>query len=83
LKLVAIPFYDEVKALLLLYSLPDSWDNLVMVASNTASANNILKFDYVVSIILNEEIGKKITEETSSGNTLNVEIRGRQKERSK
>ncbi|KAH9315861.1 hypothetical protein KI387_024488, partial [Taxus chinensis] len=54
-----------------------------MVVSNTTSANNILKFDDVVTIIMNEEIYKKITEETSSGNALNVESWGRKKERSK
>ncbi|KAH9297217.1 hypothetical protein KI387_028899, partial [Taxus chinensis] len=59
------------------------WDNLVMAVSNTTSANNILKFDDVVSIILNEEIHRKSTEETSSGNALNVESRGKQNERSK
>ncbi|KAH9304745.1 hypothetical protein KI387_009149, partial [Taxus chinensis] len=47
LKSVDIPFDDEVKELLFLCSFPDSWDNLVMVVSNTTSANNILKFDDV------------------------------------
>ncbi|KAH9328620.1 hypothetical protein KI387_000728, partial [Taxus chinensis] len=59
------------------------WDNLVIVVSNTASINNVLKFDDVVSIILNEEIRRKSTEESSSGNALNVESRGRKKDRSK
>ncbi|KAH9330747.1 hypothetical protein KI387_002855, partial [Taxus chinensis] len=83
LKSVAIPFDDEARELLLLCSFPDSWDNLVMAVSNTTYANNILKFDDVVSIILNEEIRRKSTEESSSGNALNVESRGRKKERSK
>ncbi|KAH9298526.1 hypothetical protein KI387_030208, partial [Taxus chinensis] len=75
LKSVDIPFDDEVKALLFLCYLPDSWDKLIMVVSNTTYANNILKFDYVVSIILNEEIRGKNTDESSSGNALNVESR--------
>lgn len=83
LKSVDIPFDDEVKALLLLCSFPNSQDNLVMDVSNTLSANNIFKFDYVVSIILNEEIHRKSTQESSFGNDLYVEKRGRQKQRFK
>ena len=64
LKLVDISFDDEVKSLLFLCSLINSWDNVEMTVSNTTSANNILKFDDVVSIILNEEICRKSIEET-------------------
>ncbi|KAH9291692.1 hypothetical protein KI387_043122, partial [Taxus chinensis] len=59
------------------------WDNVEMTVINTTSANNILKFDDVVSIILNEEIQRKIIEESLSRNDLNVKIIGRKKERSK
>ncbi|KAH9316990.1 hypothetical protein KI387_018759 [Taxus chinensis] len=83
LKSVDIPFDDEVKELLFLCSLPNSWDSLVMTVSNTLYVNNILKFDDVVSKILNEEIHRKSTEESSSRNALHVESRGKKKERSK
>ncbi|KAH9329144.1 hypothetical protein KI387_001252 [Taxus chinensis] len=83
LKLVNILFDDEMKELLFLCSFPDSWENMVMVVDNATYATNILKFDDVVSIILNEEIRRKSTGELLSGNALNVKTRGRQKERSK
>ncbi|KAH9309219.1 hypothetical protein KI387_037130, partial [Taxus chinensis] len=61
----------------------NSWDNLVMVVSNTTFATNIFKFDDMIGIILNEEIHRKSIGESSSGNALNVESRGRQKEKYK
>ena len=53
-----------------------------MVVSNSVSGSNTLKFDDVVGVILSEEMGRKITGETS-GNALTMESRGRQRERGK
>jgi hypothetical protein len=78
---VNVDFDDEVRALLILCSFPESW-SLVMVVSNSVSGSNTLKFDDVVGVILSEEMRQKITGETS-GNALNMENRGRQKDRGK
>ena len=51
-----VDFEDEVKALLILCSLPKSWNGLVMVVSNSVSGSNTLKFDDVVGVILSEEM---------------------------
>ena len=51
-----------------------------MAVSNYVPSSNTLKFDDVVSVILSEEMRRKITGETS-GNALTMESRGRQKER--
>ena len=75
-------FNDEVKALLILCSLPESWNGLVMDVSNSVSGSNTLKFDDVVGVILSDEMRWKIISETS-GNALNMENRGRQKDRGK
>jgi hypothetical protein len=75
-------FDDEVRALLILCSLPERWNGLVMVVSNSVSSSNTLKFDDVVGVILSEEMRWKITSETSS-NVLNMENRVRQKDRGK
>ena len=64
-------FDDEAKALLILCSLPESWNGLVMVVSNSISGSNTLKFDDVVGVILSEEMLRKITGETS-GNVLDM-----------
>jgi hypothetical protein len=53
-----------------------------MAISNSVSSSNTLKFDVVVGIILSEEMRRKSTGETS-GNVLNMENRGRQKDRGK
>ena len=73
-------FDDEVRALLILCSLPKSWNSLVMVVSNSIPSSNTLKFDDVVGVILSEEMRIKCTGETS-GNALTMESRGRQNER--
>jgi hypothetical protein len=77
-----VDFDDEVRALLILCSLPESWNSLVMVVSNFVSGSNTLKFDDVVGVILSEEMRRKSIGETS-GNALNMENRGRQKDRGK
>jgi hypothetical protein len=79
---VKVDFDDEVGALLILCSLPESWNGLVMVVSNYVSGSNTLKFDDVVGVILSEEMRRKSTGETS-GNVLNMENEGRQKDREK
>jgi hypothetical protein len=66
---VKVDFDDEVRALLILCSLPERWNGLVMVVSNSVSGSNTLKFDDVVGVILSEEMRRKITGETS-GNAL-------------
>ena len=73
-------FYDEVRDLLLLFSLPESWNSLVMVVSNYVPSSGTLKFDDVVSVILSEEMLRKRTCEASS-NALTMESRGRQRDR--
>jgi hypothetical protein len=77
-----LDFDDEVKALLILRSFLEIWNGLVMAVSNFVFGFNILKFDDVVSVILSEEMRQKSTGETSS-NVLNMENRGRQKDRGK
>jgi hypothetical protein len=49
---VKVDFDDEVRALLILCSLPKRWNNLVMAISNSVSGSNTLKFDDVVGVIL-------------------------------
>ena len=75
-------FDDEVRTLLILCSLPESWDGLVMAVSNYVSRSSTLKFDDVIGVILSEEMQWKSTGETS-GNALTTEDRGRQRERGK
>ena len=82
---VKFSFDEEVRALLILCSLPESWNNLVMVVSNFVSSSNTLKFDEVVGVILSEEMRQKSIGETltSSSFALNVENRGRTNQRGK
>ena len=53
---VGVNFNDEVSALLILCSLSEIWNLLVMAVSNSASCSNTLKFDDVVGVILREEM---------------------------
>jgi hypothetical protein len=53
---VKVDFDDDVRALLILCSLPESWNDLVMAVSNSVSGSNTLKFDDVVGVILSEEM---------------------------
>jgi hypothetical protein len=53
---VKVDFDDEFRALLILFSLPETWNSLVMDMINFFSGSNTLKFDYVVGVILSEEM---------------------------
>jgi hypothetical protein len=53
-----------------------------MAVSKSVSGSNTLKFNDVVGVILSEEMQWKSTGETSR-NVLNMENRGRQKDRRK
>ena len=53
---VGVNFDDEVRALLILFSLPERWNSLFMVVSKYVPSSNTLKFDNVVGVILSEEM---------------------------
>ena len=54
LSFVGVNFDNEVRALLILCSLLESWDGLVMVVSNFVSGSRTLKFDDVIGVILSK-----------------------------
>ncbi|KAH9325325.1 hypothetical protein KI387_005503, partial [Taxus chinensis] len=56
---VGVSFDDEVRALLILCSLPKSSNTLVMVVSNFVFSPNTLKFDDIIGVILSEEMRRK------------------------
>ena len=77
---VEIEFDDEVRALILLSSLPDSW-NATVTAVSSSSGNSKLKFDDVRDLALSEEIRRRESGETSNSSALYTESRGRTSER--
>ncbi|KAL2230598.1 UNVERIFIED_CONTAM: Retrovirus-related Pol polyprotein from transposon TNT 1-94 [Sesamum indicum] len=78
---VDIVFDDEVKVLILLSSLPDSWD-VVVTSVSTSSGKENMKFDNIRDMMLNEEICRRQTG-GSSGSELHTESRGRPDTRGK
>ncbi|KAE8705429.1 hypothetical protein F3Y22_tig00110429pilonHSYRG01213 [Hibiscus syriacus] len=67
-----IEFDDEVRALILLSPLLDSWNATVTVVSSS-SGNNKLKFDDVRDLVLIEEIRRRESGEASSSSALHTE----------
>jgi hypothetical protein len=51
-----VDFDDEVRDILILFSLLERWNGLVMAVSNSVSGSNTLKFDDVVGVILSEKM---------------------------
>jgi hypothetical protein len=72
-----VKFEDEDKAITLLCSLPESWDNLV--TSISFSSTEVLDYDSVVGALLAEEMRRKSSKETSTSEAML--IRGRTKEK--
>ena len=74
---VDINFEDEIKALILMSSLPESSD-IVVAAISSSQVSNKLKFDEIRDVVLSESIHKQKIEDSSS-NALSVDRRGRSK----
>jgi hypothetical protein len=74
---VKIDFDDEIRALIVLASLPNSWEAMRMVVSSFAG-NSKLKYEDIRDLILSDEIRRRDSSEASySGAALNLETRGR------
>jgi hypothetical protein len=63
-----VKFEDEDKAITLLCSLPESWDNLV--TSISFSSADVLDYDSVVGALLAEEMRRKSSQETSTSEAM-------------
>ena len=57
LNFVDINFGDEIKALILMPSLPESWDTVVTAISSSGGSEK-LKFDEICDVVLSESIRK-------------------------
>ena len=72
-----IDFDDEIRALIVLASLPNSWKAMRMAVSNSIG-NEKLKYNDIRDLILAKEIRRRDAGKTSrSGYALNLETRGR------
>ncbi len=78
---MGINFDEEIRALLILCSLLESWNGLVMVVSNSIPRSSTLKYDDVISVVLSEETRRKSLGGSTSGSALNAQIRGKMIER--
>ena len=74
---IEIDFDDEIRALIILASLPNNWEAMRMVVSNSTGKEK-LKYNDIRDLILTEKIRRRDAGETSrSGSALNLETRGR------
>ena len=81
LSFVEIDFDDEIHELIVLASLPNSWEAMRMAVSNSTGKEK-LKYNDIRDLILAEEICRRDAGETSgSGSALNLETRGRDNDR--
>ena len=76
---VDIKFDDELQALLLISSLPNSWSGFVTAISNSSRSGK-MNFEGVRDSILGEDIRRRNSGE-SSGSLLSTESRGRRSEK--
>ena len=72
-----IDFDDEIRALIILASLPNSWEAMRMTVSNYTGKGK-LKYNDIRDLILAEKIHRRDAGETSgSSSALNLKTRGR------
>jgi hypothetical protein len=76
LSTMKINFEDEVQALLLLSSMPDSWNMLVVLVNNSAPDGK-LTLEMVKNSVLNEEARKKEKGDASSSDAYVAESHGK------
>jgi len=76
LESVEINFDDEIRVLILLSSLPEAYDGLVMAVSNSCETRT-LKFDDAVGVLSEEAHKKSSGLAETSGSALSVDRRGR------
>lgn len=67
---------DEIRAILLMCSMSNSWENLI-VAMSTSATTGTLKFDDVSNSLMNEELQRKSIAENQGGEALALADRGR------
>jgi hypothetical protein len=78
---VEIDFDDEICALNILASLPNSWEVVRMAVSNFVGQSK-LRYEDIIDLILSEEVNKRDASEAScSCAALNLETRGRRQDR--
>ena len=80
LSTMGIKFDEEIQGLLLLGSLPDSWEILRTSLSNSA-LDGVISMDLVKSSILNEEMRRKSLDTSPHSDILASEYRGRSNSR--
>ncbi|RVX00782.1 Retrovirus-related Pol polyprotein from transposon TNT 1-94 [Vitis vinifera] len=74
---VEIDFDDDIRALIVLASFPNSWEAMRMAVSNSTGKEK-LKYNDIQDLILVEEIHRRDASETSRfGSALNLETRGK------
>ena len=78
---MGINFNEEIKALLILCSLPKSWNSLVMAVSNCFPRTSTLKYDDVINFILSEKIHTKTSGGSTLESALNAQSRGKMTKR--
>ncbi|KAL6351305.1 hypothetical protein AAG906_035097 [Vitis piasezkii] len=80
-ELLEIDFDDEIHALIVLASLPNSWETMRMAVSNSTGKEK-LKYNDIRDLILVEEIRQRDAGKTSrSGSALNLETKGKGNDR--
>ena len=78
---VKIDFDDEIRALIVLASLPNSWEAIKMTVSNSTQKEK-LKYNDIRDLIMAEEIRRKDASESSGfGSAINLETKGRGNDR--
>lgn len=77
---VKIILDDEIRAILLMCSMPNSWENLI-VAMSTSTTTGTLKFDDLNISLMNEELRRKSIAENQGGEALALADCGRRMDR--